>query len=180
MGKIDLGTQPEIDFEELVEQHGDFVHNVAYRIVGNSADAEDATQEAFLSAYRNYSGFRGESQVRTWLYRISGNAALMILRRQRRKVFLTQEGYDDMRLVSLEAGPEGSAVNSELRDKLEEGLSQLPPNLRAAVVLRDVEGLSNEEAAEALKASVPSLKARLHRGRVLLRKYLADYVGEGN
>ena len=173
-----MANQSEIDFEEIVEKHGDFVYNVVYRVLGNHSDAEDATQEAFLSAYRNFTKFRGEAEVRTWLYRIAVNASLMSLRRDRRKKFLTQEGYDDMRLVSLEAGPEQSAVNSDLREHLEAGLSLLPPQLRAVVVLRDVQGMSNEEASGVLNTTVSSLKARLHRGRVLLRQYLADYVAQ--
>ena len=173
-----MAIQSDIEFEELVEKHSDFVYNVVYRIVGNAADAEDATQEAFISAYRNYAKFRGEAQVRTWLYRIGVNAALMNLRRQRQKRLLTQEGYEDMDLVSLDAGPEGSAINTELKDKLEEGLSLLPRQFRTAIVLRDVQGMSNEETAEILKTTVSSVKARLHRGRVMLRKHLADYVAQ--
>ena len=73
-------------------------------------------------------------------------------------------------------GPESAALNSELREQLEEGLALLPPQLRVAVVLRDLQGMSNEEAAGILKTSVPSLKSKLHRGRVLLRKYLDQYV----
>ena len=171
-----MDNQTEKDFETIVEKHGDFVYNVAYRILNNQADAEDASQEAFISAYRNFYKFRGESAVRTWLYRIAVNASLMKLRKERRKQFLTQTGYDDMQLVSWTEGPESAALTAELRGKLEEGLALLPPQLRVTVVLRDVQGLSNEEAAEVLKTSVPSLKSKLHRGRVLLRKHLDEYV----
>ena len=164
------------DFEDIVAEYGDLVYNLAYRILGNSADAEDAAQDAFLSAYRNFHRFRGDSKVSTWLYRIATNAALMKLRKDRPKQLLTQLGYEDMQLASLTEGPEKLALNSELREHLEQGLELLPPNLRAAVVLRDVQGLNNEEAAEVLDVSVSSLKARLHRGRVLLRKYLQDYA----
>jgi RNA polymerase sigma-70 factor (ECF subfamily) len=81
-----------------------------------------------------------------------------------------------MQLASPLEGPEKMALNSELREHLEEGLALLPPNLRTIVVLQDVQGLSNEEAAKVLQISVSALKARLHRGRVLLRKYLVDYT----
>ena len=164
------------DFDDIVTEYGDLVYNLAYRILGNSADAQDAAQDAFLSAYRNFHRFRGESKVSTWLYRIATNAALMKLRKDRPKQLLTQLGYDDMQLASPAAGPEKLALNSELREHLEQGLEMLPPNLKAAVVLRDVQGLNNEEAAEVLVVSVSSIKARLHRGRVLLRKYLQDYI----
>ena len=149
----------EQDFKAIVEQYSGFVFNVVNRILGNQADSEDAVQEAFISAYRNFHKFRGESSVSTWLYRIAVNAALMKLRRDRRKEFLTQTGYDDTQLVSWTEGPESAAPNSELRDHLEAGLLLLPPQLRTVVVLRDVQGLSNEEAAKVLETSVSSLKS---------------------
>ena len=169
-------SQVDQDFETIVEKFSGFVYNVAYRILGNQADAEDASQEAFISAYRNFHKFRGESSVSTWLYRIATNASLMKLRKDRRKQFLTLTGYDDTQLVSWTEGPESAALNTELRERMEEGLALLSPQLRATVVLRDVQGLTNEEAAEVLRTSVPSLKSKLHRGRVLLRKYLGDYA----
>jgi RNA polymerase sigma-70 factor (ECF subfamily) len=163
-------------FEDIVEEYGDFVYNLTYRILGNHADAEDAAQDAFLAAYRNFHRFRGESKVSTWLYRIATNAALMKLRKDRNPRTLTQTGYDELQLTSPLEGPEKLALNSEVREHLEEGLELLPPNLKTAVVLRDIQGLSNEEAAEVLDISVSSLKARLHRGRVLLRQHLQNYV----
>ena len=171
-----MGSQSDQDFENMVETHNQFVYNVAYRILGNEADAEDASQETFIAAYRNFDKFRGQSAVSTWLYRIAVNAALMRLRKDRRKQFLTQTGYDDTQLVSWTPGPESAALNAELKEQLENGLALLPPQLRAAVVLRDVQGLTNEEAADSLKTSVSSLKSKLHRGRVLLRQHLSQYV----
>ena len=166
----------EQGFEHIVEEYGDFVYNLTYRILGNHADAEDAAQDAFLAAYRNFHRFRGESKVSTWLYRIATNAALMKLRKDRNPRTLTQTGYDELQLTSPLEGPEKLALNSELRQHLEDGLELLPPNLKTAVVLRDVQGLSNEEAAEVLNISVSSMKARLHRGRVLLRQHLQEYI----
>lgn len=163
-------------FDIIVEEYGGFVYNLTYRILGNHADAEDAAQEAFLAAYRNFHRFRGDSKVSTWLYRIATNAALMRLRKDRNKRTLTQTGYEDMQLPSPADGPENLVLNSELREHLEQGLELLPDNLKAAVVLRDLQGLSNEEAAEIVGVSVSSFKARLHRGRVLLRKHLQDYI----
>ena len=171
-----MDSQADMEFESVVEKFGDMVYNVSYRILGNQADAEDASQDAFISAYRNFDRFRGQSAVSTWLYRIAVNASLMKLRKDRRKDFLTQTGYDDTQLVSRIEGPESAALNAELRDKLQEGLARLPPQLRAAVVLRDVQGMSNDEAAQILNTSVSSLKSKLHRGRILLRKFLDQYV----
>jgi RNA polymerase sigma-70 factor (ECF subfamily) len=168
----------EQGFENIVEEYGDFVYNLTYRILGNHADAEDAAQDAFLAAYRNFHRFRGESKVSTWLYRIATNAALMKLRKDRNPRTLTQTGYDELQLTSPLEGPEKLALNSELRQHLEEGLELLPSNLKTAVVLKDVQGLSNEEAAKVLDISVSSLKARLHRGRVLLRQHLQEYIAQ--
>ena len=171
-----MEAQATQEFENIVEEYGDFVYNLTYRVLNNHADAEEAAQDAFLSAYRNFEKFRGESKVSTWLYRIAVNAALMKLRKDKNKRTLTQSGYDDVQLVSPSESPERLALNTELREHLEEGLDMLAGNLKAAVVMRDVQGLSNEEAAESLKISVSSLKARLHRGRVLLRQHLQEYL----
>ena len=171
-----METQTQLDYDSIVENYSDFVYNLTYHVLGNHADAEDAAQDAFLSAYRSFRRFRGESSVSTWLYCIAVNAALMRLRKDRQKDLLTQTGYDELRITSPSDGPEKMALNSEVLERVEKGLGMVAANLRAAVVLRDVQGLSNEEAAAALDISVSSLKARLHRGRVLLRKYLQDYL----
>ena len=171
-----MSTENTTAFEEVVEKYSTFVYNVALRMMGDPHDAEDVTQEAFIDAFRAWERFRGESQVSTWLYRITVNRSLMKLRKEKRARQLTQTGLEDREVVSWTEGPERAALSAELRDKLEEGIKMLPKDLRSAVILRDVQGLSNIEAAEALDISVSSLKARLHRGRVLLRKYLEEYV----
>lgn len=171
-----MESQTTQTFEDIVTEYGDFVFNLTYRILGNHADAEDAAQDAFLAAYRNFERFRGESRVSTWLYRIATNAALMKLRKERPRRNLTQPGYEEIELPSPGEGPEKLALNSELPQHLEQGLDMLQPNLKTAVVLRDVQGLSNEEAAHILDISVSSLKARLHRGRIFLRQHLQEYL----
>lgn len=144
------------DFNAIVERYSDFVYNV--------------------SAYRAFERFRGESRITTWLYRITVNAALMRLRKENRPRTLTRTGLDDVEASDWQETPERSVIMSELGVKLQEGISSLEPDLRAVVVLRDVSGLSNSEAADVLGITVSSLKSRLHRGRVLLRQYLADYL----
>jgi RNA polymerase sigma-70 factor (ECF subfamily) len=165
-----------MDFDSIVEEHSSFVYNVAYRMMGNPEDAEDVVQDAFLSAFRAFERFRGQSRVTTWLYRITVNAALMKLRKTKLARTLTQTGLDDMEIVDWSNTPEKGAANSELQEKLWEGINQLEPDLRAAVVLRDVQGLSNTEAADVLEVTVSALKSRLHRARVLLRKHLSVYL----
>ena len=163
-------------FDEVVEAYSDFVYNVAYKMMGNPHDAEEVAQEAFISAFRAFDRFRGESRVTTWLYRITVNAALMRIRREKRARELRWVGIENLDVPSWDESPEPSAMNSELGDKIQEGIAMLQPELRAAVVLRDVGGLSSREAAEALDITVSSLKSRLHRARVLLRQHLAEYA----
>ncbi len=165
-------------FAEIAEKHAGFVYNVAYRMMGNPHDAEDVAQDAFISAYRARDRFRGDSQVTTWLYRITVNAALMRLRRDKRRTQMTvsEDARPDVPTTDWSQSPVASTMNSELGERLKAAIDDLPPDLKAAVVLRDVEGLSNEEAAEVLEISISALKARLHRGRVALREKLAEYV----
>ncbi|MEX0762717.1 MAG: sigma-70 family RNA polymerase sigma factor [Dehalococcoidia bacterium] len=165
-------------FAEIAEKHAGFVYNVAYRMMGNPHDAEDVAQDAFISAYRARDRFRGDSQVTTWLYRITVNAALMRLRRDKRRTQMTvsEDARPDVPTTDWSQSPVASTMNSELGERLKAAIDDLPPDLKAAVVLRDVEGLSNEEAAEVLEISISALKARLHRGRVALREKLAGYV----
>lgn len=165
----------EIAFSSMIEEYSDFAYNIALRMLHKPEDAEDAIQEAFISAYRAFSSFKGQSKLSTWLYRIVVNACLMKIRKDKsRSKYLATTALEDAVIPDWSAGPEKQAQNSELRGKIEDGLGQLSPQLRAVIVLRDVQGLSATEAADVLSISVPSLKSRLHRGRILLRKYLEE------
>ena len=144
--------------------------------MNNYADAQDVVQDAFMSAYRAKDRFRGDAAVTTWLYRIVVNAALMKLRKERRPQQMTQSNVDEVEIVDWSPGPEDETLNSELKGKLEEAIGLLSDDLRTAVVLRDIQELSNEEAADVLDISIPAFKARLHRGRLQLRSYLSSYV----
>jgi RNA polymerase sigma-70 factor (ECF subfamily) len=167
-------------FQEIAEKHAGFVYNVAYRMMGNPHDAEEVAQDAFLSAWKARDRFRGDARPTTWLYRITVNAALMRLRKEKRQKQMTvpEEAIADSPSADWAHSPADSALNTELGDRLKAAITDLPEDLRTAVVLRDVQGLSNEEAAETLGLSVPALKARLHRGRVALRDSLAQYMAE--
>ena len=163
----------ERQFTEIVEQYSDLAYSVAFRMLRNAEDAEDAVQEAYISAFKALPRFKGQSKLSTWLYRIVVNACLMKIRKDKsRAKYLSEKEYDDAIVYDWKNDPEEAAVNSELRSTLESGLDLLSPDLRAAVVLRDIQGLSTEEASEALAISVASLKSRLHRGRILIRKHL--------
>ena len=158
-------------FANIAEENAGFVYNVAYRMMGNPHDAEEVAQDAFVSAFKARNRFRGESQATTWLYRITVNAALMRLRRdkRRREMTVSEDARPDAPSSDLAELPGPAALNSELGDKLAAAVDDLPDDLRTAVVLRDIQGLSNSEAADILGVSIPALKARLHRGRVVIR-----------
>ena len=135
-------------------------------MMGNPHDAEEVAQDAFVSAFKARDRFRGESQATTWLYRITVNAALMRLRRdkRRREMTVSEDARPDAPSSDLAELPGPAALNSELGDKLAAAVDDLPDDLRTAVVLRDIQGLSNSEAADILGVSIPALKARLHQG----------------
>jgi RNA polymerase sigma-70 factor (ECF subfamily) len=151
-------------FRELVRTYERRVASVLYRLLDDPRDVEEATQDVFVQVWRNLHRFRGHAQLFTWLYRIAVNEALM---RKRRKRHDLQE-LDDR----LAAAPD---PEPGLRDLLVRALAALPFEHRAAVVLRDVAGLSNVEVAEALGISVAAAKSRIHRGRVQVRDALAAW-----
>ncbi|MBA2461365.1 MAG: sigma-70 family RNA polymerase sigma factor [Actinobacteria bacterium] len=172
------GTPDAVAFEQLVEEYGDRVYGIALRITGSPADAEDAMQDAFLSAFRSWAGFRAEASPTTWLYRIAVNAALQRVRSRRPIEYLSPE--DEAEYVpDWSVDLVRAAGQSELYAELERGIGLLPPDVRVAVVLRDVEGLSTSEAAAAMEMTEAAVKSRLHRGRALLRRFLQDYLAEG-
>lgn len=164
------------EFSEIVEKYGDFVYNVALRMTSDPHEAEDAMQDAFISAYRAWDRFRGESAITTWLYRITVNAVLMKRRKEKKERATTTTGFEGWEVPDRAEDPERAALTSELQAAINEGLAKLPRDLRMAVVLRDVQGFSGQEAAEMLKIQVSTLKTRLHRGRVLLREHLGKYL----
>ncbi|HLZ07615.1 MAG TPA: sigma-70 family RNA polymerase sigma factor [Chloroflexota bacterium] len=164
------------DFELLVDEYGDRIYAAALRITGMPADAEDVLQETFLQAYEHRATFRGEASPATWLYRIAVNAALARLRQRRPTVYLEETGYDTPPVVDWSNDLGRRVEAAELREQLETGISRLPVDFRVVVVLRDAEGLSTTEVARTLELSEAAVKSRLHRGRVLLRQFLAEYL----
>src|SRR5262250_2052231 len=179
-------------FEELVRRYDRNVFRIAQHITQNREDAEDVVQEAFLKAYGNLAQFQEQSKFYTWLVRIAVNEALMKLRRRRpeRMVSLdedvkTEEDSLPREVADWSPNPEQQYSQAELRDILTRTIQGLPPSFRTVFVLRDVEGLSTEETAEALDLSIPAVKSRLLRARLQLRNRLTKYFrrkrgGDGN
>ena len=163
----------EAPFSTLVEEYSNLAYHVALRMLHNPQDAEDAVQDAFVSAYKALASFKGQSKLSTWLYRIVVNACLMKIRKNKtRQKYFTDTGYDDAIVYDWDNNPEKTARNNEIRNAIEDALEYLSPELRAAVVLRDVQEFSSDEASEILNISIAALKSRLHRGRIQLRKHL--------
>jgi RNA polymerase sigma-70 factor (ECF subfamily) len=166
-------------FNELVETYQGQVYNLCLRMLRSPHSAEDATQEAFISAYRHIRSFRG-GVFRAWLLRIAANACADELRRRRRRpqISLEEASDDQERPLDLpDPGetPEDFALRRELNRTIEAGLITLPPDQRLAVVLCDVHGLSYEEIAESMRVSVGTVKSRISRGRERMRRYLAAH-----
>ncbi len=169
-------------FEELVRRYDRNVFRIAQHITQNREDAEDVVQEAFLKAYGNLEQFQEQSKFYTWLVRIAVNEALMKLRRRRpeRTVSLDQEVQTEEDSMPREVAdwspnPEQQYSQAELRDILGKTIQGLPASFRTVFVLRDVEGLSTEETADALGLSIPAVKSRLLRARLQLRERLNKY-----
>jgi RNA polymerase sigma-70 factor (ECF subfamily) len=171
--------------EILFAQHSRALFQTALRLLGNPEDAEDALQEAMLSAYRNLPRFEGRSQFSTWMTRIVINAALMRRRSKRAHPALSlDDSTEDTtpmaeRFADAHPSPEQLYASAELSARVKENLQTLSPLLRNAFELRELEGLTADEAAKALGVSRNTLKARLWRARQQLASRLGDVLRHG-
>jgi RNA polymerase sigma-70 factor, ECF subfamily len=166
-------------FGELVVIHAGRVLGALRRFGLDSSEADEVAQEVFLRAWRGLARFQERAQLSTWLYRIAFNEAQRRLAR-RAPPHVQLDGDRDDPVVSLpeapHLGPEAQALDHEFQQTLERALAQLPHEWRAAVVLRDIEGLSTQEAAQVVGARQAAFKSRLHRGRMALRALLEPYL----
>ena len=170
-------------FEELVLEYEKKVYNVALRILGNSEDAADMTQEAFIKAYNSLSGFRGDSKFSVWLTRIVSNLCLDFLRSRNRRPTISLSMEDDdgddvqLDIADTRQSPELLLERSLTRESVRRGLRSLPEDYREILLLREIQGLSYDEIAAALNIEVGTVKSRIFRGR----KKLCDYlIKDGN
>ena len=171
-------------FELLVRAHEKLVYNLALRMLHNEQDALDASQEAFFRAYRGLSSFRGDSKFSVWLYRLTSNVCLDMLRRQGRTetVSLTPEEGEERSLPDDRFDPERELEKKELRRAVREGLQSLDPAFREALVLREINGLSYEEIGQVMDLEPGTVKSRIFRARRKLASYLAangNFSGAG-
>ena len=166
------------------------IFQLAFRYLRNTEDAEEVTQDVLFKVYRNVGSFRGDAALSSWIYRITFNAAMSRLRTARyqraqeaeRLAAAWAEGDESGRPARLEVADwsrmaDEGVLRSQLRRRVLSAVLALPAIYRAPVVLRDLQGMSTEEASAVLRLKDQTLKSRLHRGRLILRKQLADFAG---
>jgi RNA polymerase sigma-70 factor (ECF subfamily) len=179
-----LRAGDECAYETLIQRFEQPVYNLISRLVDNPEDAADVAQEVFLKVFRKVDGFRAESSLKTWIYRIAVNEARNQRRwfmRHRAKEIGLEGSTEDAQgpqdwLPDPGPSPYQSALDDETQALIENALTKVSPNYRAAVVLREVEGLSYEEIAQVLEVSLGTVKSRILRGREALREHLLDQL----
>ena len=173
------------EFARFVDAYSGVVYRMALKMLNNAQDAEDVLQETFIKAFKHIREFEGRSSLATWLYRITVNEALMLIRRRTGNTISldedvqTDEGEQEPRqIVDWCCLPEEELLSSETRRRLDDAIQHLSPALRAVFLLRDVEGLSIKETGEVLDLNENLVKTRLLRARLHLRELLTGYFGE--
>ncbi len=175
-------------FVELMNRYAEKVHNLAIRITRNPEDAEEILQDVFVTVHSKLEKFEGKSAFSSWLYRITVNTAFMKLRKRKQHAAISLEEISPavketwVGKTSESADVDYICSRHELREQLDMAVSRLPDEYRKIFILRDVDGLSNQEVGEILNITVPAVKSRLHRSRLMLRKRLQkfydDYTSE--
>jgi RNA polymerase sigma-70 factor (ECF subfamily) len=183
-----LQSGDERALSDLAEAYGAKIYQLAFRYLRNKEDAEEVTQDVLFKVYRKVGSFRGDAALSSWIYRITFNAAMSRLR-----TATFQRSQEDDRQMSSEDGDlstparadvadwsdmaDERVLRSQLRRRVFSAILALPVIYRAPVMLRDIQGMSTEEASAMLRVKDQTLKSRLHRGRLILRKQLADFAG---
>lgn len=173
---------------DLADTYGARIYQLAFRYLRNREDAEEVTQDVLYKVYRKVGAFRGDAALSSWIYRITFNAAMSRLRTAR-----YQRSRDEERQTAADGGDRGAlprfdiadwsnladerVFRSQLRRRVLRAVLALPAIYRAPVVLRDLQGMSTEQASAMLRVKDQTLKSRLHRGRLILRRQLADFAG---
>jgi RNA polymerase sigma-70 factor (ECF subfamily) len=184
IGRMQAGDSSAVG--ELASTYGPRIQQLAFRYVKNWEDAEEVTQDVLMKVYRKIDAFRGDAALSSWIYRITFNTAMSRLRSGRMARLSEVQPAE----YSAEA-PERAAqepadwssladdevLRGEMRLRLVAALKELPPVYRIPVILRDIQGLSTEEASAVLRVKPQTLKSRLHRGRLILREHLSDFAG---
>src|SRR5213083_2261194 len=186
LARLKAGDENAI--RDVAETYGSKIYQLAFRYLRNKEDAEEVTQDVLMKVHRKVDAFRGDAALSSWIYRITFNAAMSRLRTAR-----FQREQDQDRQAAATDGESGAparldvadwsqmadegVLRSQLRRRVFKAILALPAIYRAPVMLRDIQGMSTEEASAMLRVKDQTLKSRLHRGRLILRKQLADFAG---
>jgi RNA polymerase sigma-70 factor (ECF subfamily) len=180
-----LQAHDETAVHELAERYGSRIYQLALRQMKNREDAEEVTQDVLMKVYRKIGAFRGDSALSSWIYRITFNTAMSRLRtaklaRAAQQHERNRDGEDEQRTPRQPADwssmPDEELLRAQLRRAVVAAIQELPEIYRVPVVLRDIEGLSTEEASSRLHVKDQTLKSRLHRGRLMLRARLQAFT----
>lgn len=172
-------------FDELVRRYEDKAYRLAWSFMKDDAEAADVVQDAFLNVYRKLDSFKGNSRFSSWIYRVIVNAALMKLRKHKRRSEVDLEslgpsflddGHHANDVPQWRVRADKAALNRELRERILEAVDELEPKYQSVFLLKEIEGLSLQEVGEVMDLSVPAVKSRLHRARLFLRATLEPYV----
>jgi len=184
-----LKSGDERALADLSDAYSSKIYQLAFRYLRNKEDAEEITQDVLFKVYRKVDAFRGDAQLSSWIYRITFNAAMSRLRtaryqraqaEDRRAAATEEDGAMSSRAADVADWSDLAderVLRSQLRQRVFRAILALPAIYRAPVMLRDIQGMSTEEASAVLKVKDQTLKSRLHRGRLILRKQLADFAG---
>ncbi|MCI5065663.1 sigma-70 family RNA polymerase sigma factor [bacterium] len=171
-------------FEELISRYSDKAYSLASRMCRNQEDAEEVLQDVFTTVYRKLENFEGKSSFSSWLYRITVNSSLMKLRknRQNKSILMDDALPDSEHTLILQTSEtdlgDHITLRKEVSTVLEEAIGKLPDEYRPVFVLRDVDGLTSKEVGKILGLSIPAVKSRLHRSRLMLRRKLSNFYEE--
>lgn len=181
-----LRERDEKAFREIVETYGDRVYNLTYRMLGNREEAEDVSQEVFITIFKSIDSFRGDSKFSTWLYRIAVNHCKNRIKYLARRHDRDQSEYDEEALREQAAGaatapspsprPDKQLEGVELEQIMQRCIAQLEEEHRLVIVLRDVEDLSYEEICAITNLPTGTVKSRLHRARLALKKMMLEHM----
>lgn len=174
------------EFARLVEAYSGPIYRLALKMLGHPQDAEDVLQNTFIKAFQHLNTFEGRSSLSTWLYRIASNEALMLVRKQRPEITLSDTtpedeadgDYDPLEFTDWCCLPEEEFVSAEAKAAMDHAVQRLPGTLRIVFLLRDIEGLSIQETSQALDLTETAVKTRLLRARLRLRDDLSGYYSE--
>jgi RNA polymerase sigma-70 factor, ECF subfamily len=181
IGRMQAGDNTAVT--DLASTYGPRIHQLAFRYLKNWEDAEEVTQDVLLKVHRKIDAFRGDAALSSWIYRITFNTAMSRLRNGRfsrpHEVPRQDDGHEQSGhdLADWSSLADDQVMRAELRNRLITALTHLPEVYRVPVILRDIQGLSTEEASAILHVKPQTLKSRLHRGRLILRQHLGEFAG---